>query len=264
MNRRAVVMTHHKTGTKWMELTFGGIASELGLRCHRMPGKGQHTLDVSAPCILMDRQSRWFRRPPEWLASTPDDRFLHLIRDPRDVVISGMYFHCRASEGWLHVPRDEFGGMTYQEKINSFSDDRSRLLFEMDNRAAGTIQRMVAWDYGRPECFECRYEDLVEDTSTSQFTKILLHLGFANEELETCRQQFWKLALFSRSSDTENGLHVRSGRKQQWQEIFDQSLGLEFLQRFPDALTRLGYEQDTTWVNATRPDSQTGLLAADA
>jgi hypothetical protein len=44
-----------------------------------------------------------------------------VIRDPRDVIVSGANYHCKADEPWLHIPEKRFGGLTYHQKINSLT-----------------------------------------------------------------------------------------------------------------------------------------------
>ena len=51
-------------------------------------------------------------------------------------------------------------------------------------------------DYARPNSFEARYEDLMEDVDTTLFAAAAAHLGFDDDEVATCRQVFWDHALF--------------------------------------------------------------------
>lgn len=256
MKRRAIVAMRHKTGTKWMSQTFRAIARELSIPFHFFPARRQELGELVAPCIVVDRHAVWFTEERRAAEKLPDDRIFHLIRDPRDIVISGMHYHRKSEEPQLHKPKDEFGGLSYQEKINSFADERSRYLFEMDNTAGKTIKSMSAWNYRQPGCFECKYEDLIEDTETSLFADIAAHLGFAQDEIATCRDAFWRNSLFGEDTKKKSWKpdlkekHVRSGRKQQWASEFDRPLALAFLERFPDVLVKLGYERDNAWVDA--------------
>jgi len=256
MNRRAIVSMHHKTGTKWMSQTFRAVSRDLGIDFHFFPARKQALGELVAPCIIVDRHAVWFTEEKRASEKLIGDRIFHLIRDPRDVVISGMHYHRKSEEPQLHKTRDEFGGLTYQQKINSLPDDHSRYLFEMDNTAGKTIRSMLAWDYSKLESFEVKYEDLIEDTETSLFAEISAHLGFSGDEITQCRDAFWRNSLFGTDVKKKSWkpdlkqTHVRSGRKRQWEKSFDKPLARAFLERFPDALVKLGYERDNAWINA--------------
>jgi hypothetical protein len=252
MKSRAIVAMHHKTGTIWMRKTFRGICRKLDLVAHDFPDQNSPD-ELKAPCVVVDKHSMWFKKTRKREIDA-DDRVFHLVRDPRDVVISGMHYHRMSREAWLHKPDEKFGGLTYQQKINSFSDERSRYLFEMGNKAEQTISRMTEWDYDRPECFECKYEELMKDTEMSLFTEISRHLGFSDDELEICRQEFFRQSLFGEKRRKETKRepreqHVRSGQSRQWADVFDRDLATAFLSRFPDILVKLGYERDDSWVD---------------
>ena len=117
---RVLVGTHRKTGTEWMTAAFFKIREHYG--------------------IDLDFQYH-SQFDPE--AFTQPFRGVHLIRDPRDVVISGCFFNLRSDEKWLQRPREDFQGLTYQQKINSFDSFDDQLIFEMENVAANQISAML-------------------------------------------------------------------------------------------------------------------------
>jgi hypothetical protein len=250
MDGFAVIVTHHKTGTIWMQTTFRQIAAKLGIRFVRV-----HTDDIVpakelvAPIIFFERSGK-FRDYPD-LCGDPRVKILHLIRDPRDVVISGTHYHRTSQEEWLRQPSDRFGGRTYQSEINSFATDRARYVFEMDNRAMSAIRTMLRWyEDDRSNAFECKYEDLIQDVEMVLFTRIAAHLGFSRQELQVCRNAFWRNSLFGRKADSKDSdEHIRSGEARQWMKVFDKPLAEEFAKRFKDALVRLGYESDKSWID---------------
>ncbi|CAI5961884.1 unnamed protein product, partial [Closterium sp. NIES-65] len=43
------------------------------------------------------------------------------VRDPRDVVVSGYFYHKTTQEPWVHEPRSEYGGKSYQQMLNNVS-----------------------------------------------------------------------------------------------------------------------------------------------
>jgi hypothetical protein len=245
MNQRAIVATHHKTGSVWMASVFRAIG-----RAHDIPLISLTVEpDVASrppPVIIQDSHSKWYH---ERARAGLEHRMIHVIRDPRDVILSAMRYHQRATEKWLHVPRERFGGHSYQDAINALADDRARCVFEMDNNAGHVTRALTRWNYARPECFEAKYEELMADTDMSLFTRAAAHLGFAGAELETCGQAFWENSLFGgKRRKVAKMKHVSAGGGRQWETVFDRALGEAFVERFGDALIVLGYEPDNTWV----------------
>jgi hypothetical protein len=77
-----------------------------------------------------------------------------LIRDPRDVIVSGCFYHQSAEEAWLQVPQRRLGGLSYQEKLRSYASFDDQLLFEMENPGVHTIRQMLEWGYSNPLFWE--------------------------------------------------------------------------------------------------------------
>lgn len=232
-----LIRTHHKTGTVWMLRVFQGIADALNLRlCHLLTG------------FVPDADLYLASHAPFPSELTEGSfRGLHLIRDPRDVILSGMHYHRKSAEEWLHIPRSDLGGLTYQENLNSLDDDE-RLYFEMREAGYWTIRTMLEWDYEDDRFFEARYEDLVEADGPALFSEILNFLGIsgdgAERSLEVFRQNSLSLTNYVKLGDS----HIRSGRPRQWQTSFRRRHGERFLEIMGDCLSRLGYEQDEKWI----------------
>ncbi len=171
-------------------------------------------------------------------------RGVHLIRDPRDVIISGCFYHQKSDEKWLHNPRKNLQGLTYQQKIRSFSSIDDQIIFEMENSAANTISEMLSWDYSRPDFLELKYEDLIEDAQLILFHEVFIFLGFPGSVIPHLLSIAYENSLFSGLVESD---HVRSGKKSQWRTFFKQNHKDRFLELFGDALIRLGYETDSSW-----------------
>jgi len=231
-----LVGTHHKTGTAWMKRLFEGFCTALGERLHGGP---QHQMPPDTR-VFFQTHSRF-----DFAALGRPYRGLHLIRDPRDVLISGARYHARASESWLHVRHRRFLGLTYQEAIRRTRSLGDAVLFEMHNAGAHTIREMLAWDRSRPEFFEAKYEDLVEDRELVLFRRLLRFLGYDEAVLPILEEIIRKRSLFGGQAKISE--HVSDGRPRQWREVFDARLRRRFDERFGDALERLGYEPGEEW-----------------
>lgn len=251
MNRIAVVATHHKAGTVWMNHTFRMIGEALGIRVvHTAAPPPLESAERTAPLIFCAAHADAGGYPG--LFDDAEVRVLHLIRDPRDILISSMHYHCRADEKWLLRANPELGGRSYREALTALPTERERYAFEMAHSTATNLAELLDWNYGRANSFECRYEDLIRDTERRLFSRIAAHLGFSKEELPVCRRIFWRHAIFGGKAERKRQgkiAHVRSGEPEQWRSVFDRSLGEAFLAQFDDALVRLGYETDASWLD---------------
>jgi Sulfotransferase domain len=246
MKYNVVVATHHKTGTVWMDGVFKAIASDLGARYVDFKAQyGQLKEALRAPFILFNNDSDF--RAYSHILGRDDVRILHLIRDPRDVLISAMHYHRKSTESWLHEPVPGYNNITYQRRLKALRTKFHQYEFEMDHSTAGTVQGMLKWRYGRSNCFEARYEDLRQDEQLAYWSKITTFLGFEEAEQETCSRRFWENSLFGGLSRLGNK-HVRSGDVAQWKREFTIKLAYAFLARFPGALQSLAYETDHRWV----------------
>lgn len=239
-----VVCTHHKTGSVWMANIFRALKRHEKLQLH---AKSQAELPQTADIFLQDHskvdlkalQARFPQRGV---------RAVHVIRDPRDVVISGGFYHVKTVEKWANNPKKEYGGKSYRQAISAQPTDHDKLVFEMDHAGGKTIREMLAWDYSLKDIsFEARYEDLIVDRDLKVFTPMMQFLGFEGARLETALKFVRDLSLFGGAAGSDPADHIRSGEGRQWVNVFTPELKAAFKQRFPDALQRLGYESSTDW-----------------
>lgn len=235
-----LVGTHHKTGTVWLKNVFGKISRELGLQFY---SGCQSELPEDAD-VFFENHSRF-----DLACLRGEFRGLHMIRDPRDILVSGCFYHVKSLEPWLHVGRSEFGGATYQEKLRSFASLEDRLRFEMEGVAADTIREMASWDYEQPEFLEVRYEDLIFDEDLHLFHEIFTHLGIPGRSIPCALRVAHENSLFS--GRVRDAGHIRSGAASQWTEHLSAANRRRFVELFPDLLVRLGYESDDSWVEGS-------------
>lgn len=246
MKYNLVVATHHKTGTVWMDGVFKAIAGDLGARYVNLRAEPGRLSDFDhEPFILFSYDSDFGDHGS--LLDRRDVRILHLIRDPRDVVISAMHYHKTSRESWLHEPIPGYDNLTYQRALHNLPTKLEQYIFEMDNSSASTLRDMASWRYGRANCFEARYEDLRQDSDLVLWQRILTFLGLDAGERTIGSRRFWQNSLFGGLSRLGNK-HVRSGAVAQWRREFTPELAAAFLERFPRALQSLGYETSDDWV----------------
>lgn len=232
LRNRVLVGTHHKTGTVWFTSVFRALSGQLGLEL--VYADGAHPNPDGRWDIFVSGHSRFAGLDSSNL------RGVHVIRDPRDLIISATHYHQTSDESWLHEPRSDFGGMTYQEKICSYSSFDEKMLFEMENSSFHNIVEMVEVEESDDDRFMgVKYEEMIEDRSLARFEEMFEFLGFQGPALGWCLVSAYRNSLFSGGVDSR---HVRSGKAVQWPEYFAPVHEKRFEELFGNALVRLGYE----------------------
>lgn len=228
--RLIVHCCHHKVGTVWFQRVLLNVSRAYGLSfCGGRKGSVFPRADV-----IVDGGSRLN------LATLPSFRGSHMVRDPRDVIVSGYFYHLRTNERFVNTPRAGLGGKTYRETLEGL-DREAGLCLEL-NRSRWSLSTMDHWDYTNPSFLELRYEDFVAD-ETGSFARLFRHYGFREEAIARAQRI---AARFSRSR-MRGGAHIRSGEPGEWLEHFTPALRSAFKEQYGDLLIRLGYERDNSW-----------------
>lgn len=176
-------------------------------------------------------------------------RATHFVRDPRDLVVSGYFYHRGGAEAWCHVrdpdepawrnvngaiPDGLPRGMSFAEYLSSCSEEEG-LLAELGFRRKH-FEAMEAWDYSNPRCLELRYEDVIGH-ETAVFARIFDHYGLGDEETSRGLEAVERHAAARTSSS-----HIRDPRPGQWRGTFTPRVTEYFYARHPHLLATLGYE----------------------
>jgi hypothetical protein len=228
-----VHVAHHKVATVWFRGVLSAIAREFGLPF----GVVTHASHPDAEVLLYRNSGLFDRDRLEFFRGS------HVIRDPRDVVVSGYFYHLWSTEEWLHVPRPEFGDKTYQEHLKALNLEEG-MAAEIRSSASRTLADMKAWDYGQPEFIELTYEELIGDEGRS-FERIFRHYGFKQDVVEhsvdiAIRLSFRKVARRP-VGEVQEHAHLRSGKPGQWQEVFTPAHRTLFRELTGNLVERLGY-----------------------
>jgi len=186
----------------------------------------------------------------------------HIVRDPRDLLVSGYKYHKWAQEPWIHERLNEaminrlvlkgfkldfdYSNMSYQQLINSV-DQTVGLEIELNWRT-NSLNHMFDWDYQNPMVMELRYEN-VFGNEVETFTELFKHYSFDNKMMEI-GIKFVRHFSFENQKETGktgDNQHLTMGVSGQWKEYFSDELKAIFKERHQDLLVKLGYEQDDSW-----------------
>lgn len=174
----------------------------------------------------------------------------HMIRDPRDAIVSGYFFHLWTDEQWAHEARADLGGKSYQEHLNGLSQEEG---IEAEiGRFETYIQhyRLDQWNYDDPRMFEIKYEKLIHDEA-SEFENLFRHYGFDKKAirlgLDFAEQVSFKNVTQRKMGEESQRSHLRSGKPRQWVDILTPKHCELIKSRFGELLIRMGYEKDQQW-----------------
>jgi hypothetical protein len=258
---------YHKVGTALLNKVFSEICEINNWKIQKVLGK-QSELPKNADIILfchslVDLNN--FKSP-----------FIgvHLIRDPRDIIVSGYLYHCRTNEKWcinsdfdttppIKFPKvpysqqhrsekwkkeyiESLGGQSYQQNLLNLSQ-RDGIFFEMNNYGAWTIESMKNWNYNMNNILELKFEELMTDYDNI-FQIIFQYIGFSKSQIKTGMEIAKKHDL-RRKSDQEiqNDKHISSRNFSKWKKYFEEEHKKKFNQKFGEILINLGYETNNNW-----------------
>lgn len=234
-SRLVVMVCHHKVGTVWSSQVLGDLARRHGLR-FRASGS-----ELTPPSWVDVFQQHHGRLDHDAL---PPFRAVRLVRDPRDVVVSGYRYHLWTDEAWAHKPQERYQGRSYQQQLLSLPEDEG-LLLEATTVAGATIRRMAEYRMGHPDAIDIRFEDLMAD-GPGTWRRILTQYGFTEsviiDGLDLADRYSARRVKERLPADSRRVRHVSGGgRSGEWAELFDQRHHDAIADHAGDLLVRLGY-----------------------
>jgi len=171
-------------------------------------------------------------------------RGFHLVRDPRDVVVSAYFSHLHS-----HPLFGELG--EHREKLQSVPETEG-ILLELEGRKH-QFQAMLDWDYDDPRILELRMEDVTNDATTLiprifEFLGLGPDQGLVPELLDQVVHSRDFASLAGRPPGEEDVTsHYRKGVAGDWVNHFRPEHVTYFQEHYNELLIALGYETSTDW-----------------
>lgn len=236
---KIIIATHHKTGTFWLKTIFQSLALRYRLK---MISVSKYTENEKKLLESQEWDILFVGHSNISVESIQEPyRGIHMIRDPRDMIVSGCLYHQKTDELWAQKQQEKYGGMSYREKLLSYKNMDDKILFEMEGSSYGNIRTMMAWDYQNKNILEIKYENLIKDEKLFLFHEIFSFLGVSGGQIGTALNIAWNGSLFSGKVKSS---HIQSGQPQRWKKYFKKVHRQRFEELFGDCLAKLGYCSD--------------------
>ena len=241
---------HHKCATTWVLAIVQNAAENLGLTwgfVHDTSSFNDFLKNDQHQDFLIDVNA-----VSSHLELLPEFVGFHLIRDPRDIVVSGYYSHL-----YSHPEGDWLGDHRAQLKKASKEEG---LFLEMEF-AKWNFNCLATWDYSNKKILELKMEDLIGNpyeimVGAFKFLGLVaddevVEKGKALEVAEMrgilYDHRFSKKSGGRPPGQEDEKHHYRKGIAGDWENHFSEAHKEFFKENFNDILLKLGYEQDGNW-----------------
>ena len=277
---------HHKCATSWIDQILMEMCFHMGLHLkivHRpVEWEGHGSLTALVEEVDADLVA-YTNATIDHVADLPFTRAFHVVRDPRDILVSAYFSHLKThpTDNW-----PELGA--HRAHLSTLSKEKG-LFAEMDF-SAGQFEDMYTWNYEQPDVLELKLEEL-SPAPYKAFTAIVQHLqllddhddgGLTDFSLWTNRwlyrarhvipqvlhpprlvkhqvlpqhtldaiiemKSFKKLSGGRKRGEEDASSHFRKGQPGDWANHFSDEHKAAFKERFNHVLVKLGYEDDDSW-----------------
>jgi hypothetical protein len=206
-------------------------------------------------------------------------RAIRLVRDPRDVWVSGYLYHLRSVEEWCtnteldptppilwprvdhsiaHRPEDwkrrylgSLNGRSYQANLLGRSRGEG-LAFELAGYTGWTLAAMRDWSLNGADALDVKLEDVMADFDGAML-RIFDHFGFPPDQRQAALEE-------ARSEDIRRmddaavakRLQIYSRTISKWRQVLSEAQIARFEDQYGDVIRALGYETDSVVARVTR------------
>ena len=238
---------HHKCASLWIIRILQELCRRLDVRwlqqdhCARYPPQMAQACGEASGFFLLCWNSDYY-----YVRELPCRAF-HIIRDPRDILVSGYFSHLNSHP----QKRAESTLRPYRSYLRTLDKDAG-LFAEMDY-SSPYFQHLFRWQYDNPLILETRFEQVTSEPGP-QFRRILSHLGIrpgliADDQLDAIlkRQSFERITGGRRPGEENPKHHFRKGVSGDWRCHFTEAHVEHFKRLYNPVLLKTGYEQREDW-----------------
>jgi hypothetical protein len=226
------VATHHKVMTTY----FNAVLFLLGFGLRRRYQRVHIEHPESGARLVLSMHGKLD------LSRLQPYRGIHVMRDPRDMIVSGYHYHKWTHEDWVHRPDAE--GLSYQQKLNR-TDKYAGLFMEIDHFIFFYRETLERWNTENPDILEVAYEDMMGPSRDALYEQMFAHLGLTGDDLKLATDLMRLFEAGSRSGRNDGRVvqksHLRSGKSGQWKTELEQD-HIDYIEReLGPVLRKFGY-----------------------
>ena len=230
------VGTHHKAMTTYFKAVLKLLAFGLGVRFEDISKEAPR----ANTRVFLSTHSR-----TPWSEIGPY-RGIHIMRDPRDMIVSSYHYHLWTNELWAHVPDDN--GQTYQEKLKA-ADKAAGLFMTIRHFIYFSRETLENWDLDDPDILEVPYDALMGEDRAKIYDEIFTFMGLTGRAHELGVRLMHLFEAGKRSKISSNApnerAHIRSGRSGQWKDELEPEHIAYIDQELGHVLDKFGYARET-------------------
>jgi hypothetical protein len=236
----------HKSGSTWLNRITMSLCKKAGIPAAQFSKRsdfdhdlGQYVAQRGIRCVAWNNA--------EWeLVKDLNFRAFHVVRDPRDVLVSAYYSHLKThpTKDWPQLAQFR----PFVEKA-----EMEDALFMEIGFIPDVFRRFREWNLDDPRVMNLRLEDISPDP-VNKLRKAYQFIGLfdagvtEDQFLEVMEEhQFEKLSGGRKQGEESTNSHYRKGIAGDWQNHFNKRHCNYFKRAMNDILVKYGYEQDENW-----------------
>ena len=228
------VATHHKVMTTYFNAVLRLLSFGLGRKFQRVHIEQP---DSQSDVVLSMHGKLDLPKMGQY-------RGVHIMRDPRDMIVSGYHYHKWTHEEWVHRPDED--GVSYQQKLNR-ANKTDGLFMEIDHFIFFYRSTLENWDMDDPNILEVPYHTLMSDDRDQEYDKIFKHLGLSDDDLTLATDLMRLFEAKSRTGRKSGKVaaknHLRSGKSGQWRAELEPA-HLDYIEKeLGHVLRKFGYPE---------------------
>jgi hypothetical protein len=236
---------HHKCGSTWVSHVLRSIATRLGLEHFHAHGAYEFDRDLKAVHRAQGFDLITYVNANFLYVRDLSVRGIHVVRDPRDLIVSAYYSHLHShpTDGWPEL--EEIRRHLQQVPLET------GLLLELEF-CSGVMSNILSWPAEAEGILLIRFEELIEN-NLDGFRRMVDFLGLLDRlgpEALTAIVDEWSFKQLSGGRDpgeTNNRHHYRKGIAGEWKAHFSPAVCWAFKKRYNEILVRFGYESNDQW-----------------